>query len=106
MGHPEFTQVGRVRDIESLLDQTEETQPDLVLLDCELAGPLAADLISALHGLDSQPKVVVLSIKREAEEAALAAGADAFAVEGDPPEYLSVVLHRMRLERDDDLPKE
>ncbi len=93
---PEFTLVGEVSDVKSLLDQAGETQPDLVLLDWELPGPPAADLISALHGLDSQPKVVVLSIEPEAEETALAAGADAFAVKGDPPERLLVVLHQMR----------
>ena len=97
---PGFTPVGEVSDVESLLDQAEETQPDLVLLDWKLHGQPGSDLITALHALDSWPKVVVLSVKLEAEETALAAGADAFAVIGDPPKRLLDALHRMRLERD------
>ena len=50
---PEFTLVGEVSDVESLLDQAGETQPDLVLLDWELPDQAGSDLIGALHGLDS-----------------------------------------------------
>ena len=102
---PGFTLVGQVSDIESLLDQAEETQPDLVLLDWELHGQPGSDLITALHALDSQPKVVVLSVKLEAEETAMAAGADAFASKRDPPKRLLAALHRMRLEKDAEAPK-
>ena len=100
-----FTLIGEASDMESLLDQAEETQPDLVLLDWELRGQPGSDLITALHALDSQPKVVVLSVKLGAEETAMAAGADAFAAKGDPPKRLLVVLQRMRLERDAEAPK-
>ena len=100
-----FTLIGEASDMESLLDQAEETQPDLVLLDWELRRPPGSDLIAALHALDSGPKVVVLSVKLGAEETAMAAGADAFAAKGDPPKRLLVVLQRMRLERDAEAPK-
>ena len=55
--------------------------------------------------LYSKPKVVVLSVKLEAEKMAMAAGADAFALVGDPPSRLLDALHRMRLERDDEVPE-
>ena len=93
-----FTLAGAVRDAQSLLEQAEATQPDLVLLDWELRSPPTADLIASLHALDSQPKVVVLSLRLEAEQTALAAGADAFFVKGDPPERLLTALNQMKIE--------
>jgi DNA-binding NarL/FixJ family response regulator len=94
----EFTLVGAVSDAESLLEQAEATQPDLVLLDWELRITPTADLIAALHALHSRPKVLVLSIRLENEETALAAGADAFMVKGDPTRRLLTTLQQMKLE--------
>ena len=96
--YAEFTLVGAVRDAESLLEQAEETQPDLVLLDWELRITPTADLIASLRALDSQPKVVVLSLRLEAEQTVLASGADVFLVKGDPTRRLLAALQRMELE--------
>ena len=79
-------------DLGSLAIQIKEFQPDLILLDWELPGRPAAALLFALHGLCYHPKVIVLSRRPESEEAALAAGADAFVSKGDPPDQLLRVL--------------
>ena len=75
-------------DIGSLALQIKQFKPDLILLDWELPGRPAAALLFALHGLDYQPKVIVLSTRPESESDALAVGADAFVCKGDPPERL------------------
>lgn len=75
-------------DIGSLALQIKQFKPDLILLDWELPGRPAAALLFALHGLDYEPKVIVLSTRPESEGDALAVGADAFVCKGDPPERL------------------
>jgi DNA-binding NarL/FixJ family response regulator len=79
-------------DLGGLAIQMKEFQPDLILLDWELPGRPAAALLFALHGLDYHPKVIVLSRRPESEEAALAAGADAFISKGDSPDRFLHVL--------------
>jgi DNA-binding NarL/FixJ family response regulator len=100
---PGLIVVGEVVRADELLDQAAATQPDLVLLDCELCGlypsfrPTAGQarwrLLDALHRLRSHPKVIVLSGRPEMRQAALDAGADAFVSKGDSPEQLLTTLH-------------
>lgn len=85
--------VGETGQAQDLLAQAEIAQPDLVLLDWELPGSLAADLLSALRARCVQVKVVALSGRPEARLEALAAGIDAFVSKGDPPEYLLMAVH-------------
>jgi len=75
-------------DLVALAAQIRKFRPHLVLLDWELPGQPAPALLFALDGLDYHPGIVVLSTRPEWEEAALAAGADAFVCKGDPPERL------------------
>ncbi|MGD9049319.1 MAG: response regulator transcription factor [Anaerolineae bacterium] len=82
-------------DIGSLALQIKQFKPQLILLDWELPGRPAAALLFALHGLDYQPKVIVLSTRPESETDALAVGADAFVCKGDPPEQLLVSFRTM-----------
>ena len=84
--------VGDVSDCAELFEQTTLTQPDLVLLDWELPGHNANNIITDLHALDSPPRVVVLSTHIESREDLLSAGADAFVSKGDPPEKLLEAL--------------
>lgn len=78
-------------------------QPDLILLDWELAGldggtqtgrEDARSALAELHGLASRPVLVVLSGRPEARALALSAGADAFICKADSPELLRDVLYR------------
>ncbi len=86
---------GEVGKIQGLLDQVQVTQPDIVLLDWELPGQPTADLLAALHALSHRLKVIVLSSRPEAEQAALISRADAFVSKGDPPERLLTVLRNI-----------
>lgn len=82
---------GQARDSEELLAQVKTVGPELVVLEWGLPGQAAAELIRAVRA-ERAPggclKVVVLAIRDESREAALTAGADAFASKEDPPERL------------------
>ena len=87
--------VGEAGDAEQALELAAVWRPDLVLLDWELPGQgtLSAPdspecLLPALRTCCPRAKVVALSGRPEARQAALAAGADAFVSKGDPPERL------------------
>ena len=88
-----FVVVGETGRAQDLLCQAELSQPDLVLLDWELPGSLATNLLPALRARCVKVKVVALSGRPEARREALAAGIDAFVSKGDPPEYLLTVVH-------------
>jgi DNA-binding NarL/FixJ family response regulator len=88
--------VGEAGDAEQALELAAAQRPDLVLLDWELPGqgtliPATGSperLLPALRTCCPRAKVVALSGRPEARQAALAAGADAFVSKGDPPERL------------------
>jgi DNA-binding NarL/FixJ family response regulator len=83
-----MTVVAEAAEAESLLAQVEETRPALVLLDWGLQEATGADQFSALRRACPHVAVIVLSAQPGVEEAALAAGADAFVSKADPPELL------------------
>jgi DNA-binding NarL/FixJ family response regulator len=105
---PGISVVGEAIRVEDLLAQAGDIQPDLVLLDWELPGLLAASLsnsaspstvgqagcrlLNVLHALHSHPKVIALSGRPDVRQEALDAGADAFVSKGDPPERLLATL--------------
>ena len=66
-----------------LLVQVEAAQPDVLLLDWHLPGMPTTDLIADLQALELPPKIVVLSVRPEEKNAAVAAGADAFVYNGN-----------------------
>jgi DNA-binding NarL/FixJ family response regulator len=80
--------VGEVAHANSLLAQAEAACPDLVLLDWELPGLLATDLLVALRGSCPELSVIALSGRPEARQTALNAGVDAFVSKIEPPEQL------------------
>jgi DNA-binding NarL/FixJ family response regulator len=90
---PGLAVVGEAVDAQDLLSQATVAQPDLVLLDWELPGSPAADLLLALRASCPAAKVIALSGRPEALREALAAGIDAFVSKGDPPERLVAALH-------------
>jgi len=87
--------IGECSDLESLMVQVKKFKPALVLLDWELRGRPATALLFAAHTLNFRPKTIVLSGRPESEQAALAAGADAFVSKADPPEYLLNTLRKL-----------
>ncbi|BAS28518.1 response regulator [Limnochorda pilosa] len=80
-------------EAEGLLQAVQETHPDVVLLDWELPGPGGRQLLAALRRVAPGVRVVALSGRSEARQAAVQAGADAFASKGEPPERLLEILH-------------
>jgi DNA-binding NarL/FixJ family response regulator len=89
---PRLSVMGEAAEAEDLLGQVEATQPDLMLSDWELPGLRTHAHLSALRTLCPRLKVIALSGRPEARQAALTAGADAFVSKGDPPERLLAVV--------------
>ena len=102
---PGLCVVGEATEVEELLTQLKTTRPDLMLLDWELPHLSVAKrsagsgehLLSALHIQCPNLRVIALSGRPEARQAALAAGADAFVSKGDPPERLLATLRTVGL---------
>jgi DNA-binding NarL/FixJ family response regulator len=97
---PGFEVVAEVNTPGETLKSAQALQPDMVLLDWELDGAHTPVLAAALRALPCAPLVLALSSQPEAEEAALAAGADGFISKGNPPECVRQALretsHRAR----------
>ncbi len=68
-------------------------RPDVVLLDWELPGHLAEQVLRAARRAPSLPRVVVLSVRPDDEPRARAAGADAFISKSQPPQLLIPSLY-------------
>jgi len=75
-------------DLEQALELVGVEQPDLVLLDWELPAQGGAAALAELRTVCPGLAVIALSSRPEARPDALAAGADAFASKGEPPERL------------------
>ena len=95
--------IGECSDLESLVVQIREFKPDLLFLDWELRGRPATALLFATNVPDVRPKTIVLSRRPESEQAALAAGADAFVSKSDPPERLLFAFHKLVRESEQEL---
>ena len=70
----------------------EECKPDIVLMDARMPEMDGVEATRIIKTKSEQTPVIVLSMYLEYQEAALAAGADAFISKGDPPERLLEVL--------------
>jgi DNA-binding NarL/FixJ family response regulator len=90
---PEVEIMGEAVDSTGLLDWVKVACPDLVLLDWELPGLPGVALLPLLHDRCPRLRVIALSGRPEARQAALEAGADAFASKGDPPERLLAAVN-------------
>jgi DNA-binding NarL/FixJ family response regulator len=74
---PGFAEVATACSLTEARERAEEVQPDLVLLDFQLAGESGIDLLEDLDRLDKLPAVLMLSASDDSESivAALEAGA-------------------------------
>jgi len=88
--------VGEAANSESLLSQVQAACPDLVLLDWNLPGAAADELLPTLRDACPDLSVIALSGQLEARRAALAAGADAFVGKTDPPETLLAAIRSVK----------
>ena len=95
---PELEVMAVAADTPDLLAQAEAAVPDVILVDWDLFNGLFEDLVSALHQLDCQPKVILLGSSLAAEQAAHVSGVDAFVSRYDPPRSLLAAIHTVHLE--------
>jgi DNA-binding NarL/FixJ family response regulator len=89
---------GEARDSADLLAQAKALCPDVVILDWGLSGLTGTDLVGALHALEPRPRVIVLALREDVREAALAAGADGFASKDESPDQLVTTLRALQSE--------
>ena len=68
----------------------------MLLLDWHLPGTPVTDLVADLRALDLSPRIIVLSVRPEEKNAAMAAGADAFISKDEPPDELLVYLRTLK----------
>jgi DNA-binding NarL/FixJ family response regulator len=88
----EMSIVGESADASSLLDLAREVQPDVILLDWELADGSVSELVGHLKEGEPPCRVLVLARRPEVQQAALALGADAFVSKTDPVDSLLATL--------------
>lgn len=80
--------VGEVEDAQVLLDAIRLGCPDIVLIDWELPGIPAKELLAMIRQECPCLGVIFMSGKLELRSMAFLAGADIFAYKADPPEKL------------------
>ncbi len=85
---PGWRVAGEAEDVETLLQHVHHGCPDLVVLDGELPGMPAQELLDVIRQACPRLWVVLMSGRDELRQAALQAGADVFAYKADPPEKL------------------
>lgn len=95
---PDLDVVGEASDSRGLLSQIEITRPDVLLLDWGLPGRPAVELLAMLRTLDTRCQIIVLGNDSEQRQSVLAAGADYFVSQGEPPRRLLTAVHVMRAE--------
>ncbi len=87
--------LGEVAHGDGLLETLQAMGADLLLLDWELPGPPAGDLVRALRARMPQLSIVALGGRAEVRGAALATGVTAFVSKGEPPALLLALLHQI-----------
>src|SRR5512139_716736 len=92
---PGWRVVGEAEDAQALLDYIRLGCPDLVVLDWELPGMPAMELLAAIRKSCSHLWVIFMSSKDELGETALKAGADVFASKGEPPQKLLDLIQEL-----------
>lgn len=93
---PDIDIVGEASNKEELLARIESVQPDVLLIDWELTGRMAA-LVSRLRQAASTVKIIALSSRPEAQKEALRLGVDAFVSKGESPARLLSTLRTILL---------
>jgi DNA-binding response OmpR family regulator len=89
---PDLQIVGEVADARRLLAQVDADRPNLLVLGWELPGSAAAGLLPKLRETCPDLCVIVLSGRRQAQQEALSAGADAFVSKMTLPEHLLAAI--------------
>lgn len=89
-----FRVVAEAQGAEEMLQQVIRYAPDIMLLDWELPGlPVDGHKLEPLRALSPRMRVIALSGKPEAHQAALSEGVDYFVSKAEPPEVLLKALY-------------
>jgi DNA-binding NarL/FixJ family response regulator len=88
--------VGTVSEAASLTSLLKSSRPDLVILDWDLPGYSPILLLAEAKQLRRSPQIIVLGRDEGVRKDALAAGADAFVLAGDPPVVLVAAVLQSR----------
>ena len=86
--------VDETGEMGNLLIKTKESRPDLVLIDRELSNLRVSDIIPVLRYLHPGLRIIAMSGRPEASDAAIAAGVDAFVSKGENSERLLEAIKR------------
>ena len=95
---PGWRVVGEAEDVQALLESVRCGCPDLVLLDWELPGMPAQELLTVIRLTCPHLWIVFMSGKDELRQVAFQAGADVFAYKADPPEKLLGLIRGLMAE--------
>ena len=106
----EVAVIGEAGDVSQLLARNYQECPDLILLDPELVklnrshqrddSQQLAGIIAETHKIYPEAKVVAISSRLEVEREALAAGADGFISETEPPEIFCEKIAGIRIKEE------
>ena len=96
---PGLEVVGEADTVEKLVAGVSATQPDLLLLHWRLDKDMP-NLLSTLKQACPELQVIVLSVRQEACQPALAAGAEAFVCKMDPPDKLLAAIEGIQARQD------
>jgi len=91
----DFHLASEVTTAADLLANLQVGCPDLILLDWELPGMKAIDLLARAREVCPEFKLIALSVRPEACAEARAAGVHGFVSKGDPPERLLGEVRRL-----------
>jgi DNA-binding NarL/FixJ family response regulator len=97
---PGLAVTGTATGSEGLLALAQSTCPDLVLVNWDLPGRPMADVLAVVCALDCRPQIIVLGRDARDRQAVLAAGADAYVLQGDAPDQLLAAVQQARVQRD------
>lgn len=96
-GEPRLGVAGFTDRLENLLPQLEASQAEVLLLEWHLTREALTGLLSRLHQLSNQFKVIYFARDPEESHQSLAAGADYVILKNAPPDELLPILNRIDL---------
>lgn len=86
---------GEATTVHEIFDLISINCPDLLLLDWELLGSSALDMISNLRTRYPNLIIISMSAQHESQQAAIQAGVDGFISKIEPPEKLICLIHKL-----------
>jgi len=88
--------IDEAEDADSLLSKVEKFRPELLLLDWELSNRDMAEVVPVIKKMAGEVCIIAMSVRPEARDMALSAGADAFVSKGDNSDKLLSVIYTIR----------